>query len=171
MDKSASTVRPRELHDKKRSELCFFVAQKTIEAFTDHRGFVNPPVPVEELVSWLGFQIVPLFTVTDEFSALVSTRDKLIGVNGRHHRHRQRFSLCHELAHILLKHPPEVDCSPRQIAHYNSEADECAAELLIPHGLLAEWITITRNVGELARIFDVSEEAMALKLKQWDSKM
>ena len=152
-------------------ERCIYVALKTITAFTDHRGSLHPPVPAEELAAWLGFQIIPLFTPSDEFSGLVSAREKLIGINGRHHRHRQRFSLCHELGHILLMHPPEARCNARQIAYYNTEADECAAELLMPGSLLGRWINTTRNVGELARIFDVSKEAMALKVKQWNSEM
>jgi Zn-dependent peptidase ImmA (M78 family) len=104
--------------------------------------------------------------VPDEFSALVSTKERLIAINSKHHRHRQRFSVSHELGHILLHHPPESRCTPREIARYNVEADECAAELLMPSELLSHWYALTHNVGEIARMFDVSEEAMSRKIAQ-----
>jgi Zn-dependent peptidase ImmA (M78 family) len=122
------------------------------------------PVPIESLARSLGYQVIPLYTVAQEFSGLVSLRQQLIGTNGNHHHHRQRFSIAHELAHILLKHPPESHCTGKQIALYNSEADECAAELLMPQRLLARSLAQTHNVSVLAGIFDVSEEAMMRKI-------
>ena len=130
---------------------------------------LKAPVRIEDVAAWLGFQVITLYSVGEEFSGLVSTRQKLIGINGRHHRHRRRFTIGHELAHILMKHPPESHCTLKEIALYNSEADECAAELLMPSSLLAEWLSITKNTGNLARAFDVSEEAMSVRLKQLPS--
>jgi len=140
------------------------MAADLLSRFSAKNGPIVPPVRVTELAALLGFQVVYLSLVDDEFSALVSTREKLIGINGRHHRHRQRFSLCHELAHVLLRHPPEARCTKREIALFNAEADECAAELLMPTELLKGWLQRTRNTAALARIFDVSEEAMIRKL-------
>ena len=151
---------------KKRTELCLLAAQVALDIFEQKVGPVEPPVPVNELATFLGFQVVPLTLVPDEFSALVSIREKLIGINGRHHRHRQRFSICHELAHILLHHPPESRCTPRQILIYNLEADECAAELLMASRLVRHWFHKISNAAELSSIFDVSEEAMKRKLEQ-----
>lgn len=148
------------------ADICRARAQETLAAYRRHRGELTLPIPVEDLAVWLGFQVVMLTSVPEEFSALVSTRERLIGINGRHHHRRQRFSICHELAHILLNHPPESSCTPQQIMRYNIEADECAAELLMPSDLLARWYALTRNVREMARIFDVSEEAMRRKIAQ-----
>jgi len=148
----------------KRTELCISAAADLLARFSAIHGPIVPPINVTELAAWLGFQVVYLSLVDDDFSALVSTREKLIGINSRHHRRRQRFSLCHELGHILLNHPPEARCGKREIALYNAEADECAAELLMPTNLLSAWLLCTRNPAELARIFDVSEEAMLRKL-------
>jgi Zn-dependent peptidase ImmA (M78 family) len=150
---------------RKRTEICLSTAANLLSRFAAEKGPIVPPVRVTEIAAWLGFQIVYLSLVDDEFSALVSTREKLIGINGRHHRRRQRFSLCHELAHILLNHPPETRCGRGEIALYNAEADECAAEILMPTGLLTGWLAKTRNPIELARIFDVSEEALVRKLR------
>ena len=145
--------------------MCLSTATNILGRFATEKGPIVPPVRVMEIASWLGFQVVYLSLVDDEFSALVSTREKLIGINSRHHRRRQRFSLCHELAHILLNHPPETRCGRGEVALYNAEADECAAEILMPTSLLTVSLAQTRNPIELARIFDVSEEAMVRKLR------
>ena len=131
------------------------------------RGGLIAPVPIDDLARALGFQVVLLFTAGDEFSGLVSPRQKLIGINGHHHRHRRRFSLAHEIAHILLKHPPESHCTPGEIASYNIEADLCASEILIPGDLLSPLLATTRNIIALSRMFDVSDEAMMRRLRRY----
>lgn len=125
-----------------------------------------PPVPVEQIAEAAGFKVVRLFDVPDEISGLVSVRDRLIGVNGRHHVHRQRFTLGHELGHVLLGHPPEVRCSPDRVAVFNREADRCASELLMPEHLLRPFLRDACEPAVLAQIFDVSPEAMVLRLGQ-----
>ena len=147
---------------------CLEKARATLAAYATSHQSETPPVRIESIAAWLGFQAVPLYTVGDEFSGLVSIQHKLIGVNGRHHRHRRRFTIGHELAHILLKHPAESRSSPREIALYNAEADICAAELLIPSSLLAMHLAATKEVAMLAEMFDVSEEAMRVRLKSFE---
>jgi Zn-dependent peptidase ImmA (M78 family) len=151
---------------EKRKHLCVAKAEEVLAEYSKRGAPLKAPVRIEDVAAWLGFQVIPLYSVGEEFSGLVSTRQKLIGINGKHHRHRRRFTIGHELAHILMKHPPESHCTPKEIALYNSEADECAAELLMPSSLLSEWLPITKNTGNLARAFDVSEEAMSVRLKQ-----
>ncbi|HLF19398.1 MAG TPA: ImmA/IrrE family metallo-endopeptidase [Bacteroidota bacterium] len=151
---------------KARATFCISVARRTLADFQKDRGPLQAPMPIEQLVQWLGFQVIPLSTVDDEFSALVSMKDKLIGLNANHHIHRKRFSIGHELGHILLKHPPESRCATYEIRLYNAEADFCASELLIPQAILAEWLGKTKNPVELARIFNVSVEAMMRKVAQ-----
>ncbi len=85
--------------NRKRTELCVTTAQRFLESYESHRGALTPPIPVTDLASWLGFQIVYLSLVEDDFSALVSTREKLIGINSRHHRRRQR----HEAGQLLVR--------------------------------------------------------------------
>ena len=148
-----------------RYPLCERVAREAVAEFSCIKTEVEPPIPVESLASSLGFQVVRLFTVADEFSGLVSPRHKLIGVNGNHHRHRQRFTVAHEIAHILLKHPAESRCSMKEIALYNIEADVCASELLIPQSLIAGWLRKTSQIPFLARLFDVSEEVIERKMR------
>ena len=140
---------------EKRTQLCWEKARETLASYQKGRNPLKPPIRIESVAEWMGFQVILLHTVGEEFSGLVSVRQKLIGVNGRHHRHRRRFTIGHELAHILMKHPSESHCTPKEIALYNSEADECAAELLMPSTLLSRWLPITRSVTNLAYAFDV----------------
>lgn len=149
-----------------RTNLCVGKAQETLADYARSRPVMKPPVKIESVAEWMGFQVILLYSVGEEFSGMVSVRQKLIGVNGRHHRHRRRFTIGHELAHILLKHPPESHCTSKEIALCNAEADACAAELLMPVDLLSQWLPITRSVSNLAYAFDVSEEAMQVRLRQ-----
>jgi Zn-dependent peptidase ImmA (M78 family) len=147
-----------------RTEICIAKAQQALAAFAGGHAMLAAPIPIELLATELGYQVIPLNTVDGELSGLVSVQQKLIGVNSRHHRHRQRFTVAHELAHILMSHPPESRSSASDTKLFNVEADECAAELLMPQNLLLPLLAKTRATSVLARIFDVSEEAITLKL-------
>ncbi len=137
------------------------------------------PIDIEHLAVNLGFQIVQLHSPADEFSGLVSPRHKLIGVNANHHLHRQRFTIAHELSHFILRHAPEGECTSREVAAQDAEADACASELLMPSQLLEPYLTggVRVTVRSLARLFNVSEEAMSHKVqdmqkqKMWSEKL
>ena len=150
----------------RRVELCLRSARELLEHYHSGHDKVRLPVNIEHIAHWLGYQVIRLFTVQDEFSGLVSVRQKLIGINGRHHRHRQRFSVAHELAHILLKHPPESRCITSQISLFNGEADICAAELLMPSAQVLAHGGRSLDPAALAVVFDVSEVAALWKLKE-----
>lgn len=139
-------------------------ARRLLEDFAASHGNLVAPVPVFSIARWLGYQVVLLSTVGDEFSGLVSTRQKLIGINAYHHRHRQRFSVAHEIGHILMRHPAESHCSIREIARWNAEADLFAGELLVPENLLAPFRSPGRGVDALAERFDISRDAMRIRL-------
>ena len=149
----------------KRSQFSISTARSTLEAYEKAQGTFQAPIAIEKIAVWTGFQVVFLSQVPHDFSALVSLNDKLIGINARHHHHRQRFSIGHELGHILLKHPPESRCSAKEVALFNAEADLCASELLIPKQLIDEHIRKTQNPVELAKMFDVSPEAMSRRIE------
>ena len=138
---------------------------EALSAFRKSSGENIPPVPIEIVAKWLGLTIVSLRSVPMECSAIVSTRDKLIGVNARHHARRQRFSIAHELGHILMKHPPESKCTRQEIIQFNMEADLCASALLMPDEDMMLALKEERRPEMLAHLFDVSEEAMTRKLK------
>jgi Zn-dependent peptidase ImmA (M78 family) len=144
---------------------CARSAQSTL---TKHAGeSLTPPINIERIAEALGFHVVRIHSALDEFSGLVSPKHKLIGVNGNHHLHRQRFTVAHEVGHIILRHPPESLCTTREIAEYDTEADVCASELLIPVQLIAPHLIALRATAKstLSKLFDVSEEAMTMKIQ------
>jgi Zn-dependent peptidase ImmA (M78 family) len=147
-----------------RREFCTEIATEVLKEYSRGRS-LTPPINIELVAAALGFQVISLYAVGDEFSGMVSTRQKLIGVNGRHHHHRRRFTIAHELAHILLNHPPESSCTSRQIALYNTEADACAAELLMPTAIFGQRRFAAKSLANLAYDFDVSEEAIRVRLR------
>ncbi|MFN0156724.1 MAG: ImmA/IrrE family metallo-endopeptidase [Bacteroidota bacterium] len=151
---------------QKRAVLCTSAVQQILADLEQETGPLLPPIPLNAISERLGFQVVQLSAVADACSALVSTKDKLIGLNAHHAPRRQRFSLGHELGHILLKHPSESRCTLHEIILYNLEADACAADLLMPRDLVKQWSTKLSRADKLARVFDVSEEAMQRRLKE-----
>ena len=96
--------------------------------------------------------------------------------NPNHHENRQRFTIAHELAHLLLGHLNDNQRLYRDFTDnfknttYNPkevEANQMAAKILMPEDKLDFLIYkkgIT-SIKELAKIMRVSEAAMLYRLK------
>lgn len=132
------------------------------------------PVDVELIATKLGFKVVP-YDFPDTMSAVVRIYEdgqKVIGVNKNQAEVRQRFSLAHELGHYLMGHEnfshDQIVIDPeRKYQDPNflmeQEADEFAAELLMPAYLLKEDLRDNENalaIAKLANRYKVSEQAM-----------
>lgn len=141
-------------------------ARRALAEFSRREGLTRPPVPIDRIAGMLGYRIVRLHDVPDEFSGMVSPREALIGVNGRHHEHRRRFTIGHEIGHVLLCHPPEARCTAVRARLHNLEADRCASELLMPARLLVPLLEEGWEPAALARLFGVSVEALEVRLKE-----
>jgi Zn-dependent peptidase ImmA (M78 family) len=138
-------------------------------------GVTEPPVNVEAVADFLGFTVIP-FAVPDSTSAVTFIEGdvKSIGVNNTHAPVRQRFSAAHELGHFLSGHdgydhskthvedrPAYLDPQHRQ----EVEADEFAAELLMPEAFLRRDLQeYGLDVPLLAKRYQVSEQAMWIQL-------
>jgi Zn-dependent peptidase ImmA (M78 family) len=154
----------------------------------------NPPVPVEIIAEGIGALIVRNnFDGTESGFALRDGERIIIGVNTRTSRRRQRFSIAHEIGHVVL-HPLNaliVDHSVRidwrdNVSSLGTnqqeiEANAFGAALLMPETMVIEHAkkyisqmprvpsgssTPLRDdlISELAREFDVSTEAMGFRL-------
>jgi Zn-dependent peptidase ImmA (M78 family) len=86
-----------------------------------------------------------------------------IAVNGRHAPVRQRFTLCHEFAHIL-------DAPYKRVVradHAEEVADYFAASLLMPKRLVKRlWASGIQDTSTLACRFNVSISAMRWRLDE-----
>jgi Zn-dependent peptidase ImmA (M78 family) len=95
-----------------------------------------------------------------------------IGINVKHHKKRQRFTLAHELGHYCL-HRGKNDVAFEDEVLYRIEnsssieyaANEFAARLLIPQDRLEKKIEEgMTDLAELADYFEVSQDAMRYRV-------
>ena len=140
--------------------------RKRIEVLLKRQHVTDPPIPIEEVAKSLGAQ-VRRSPLDEELSGMIYVRKgtPIIGVNSRHHPNRQRFTIAHEIAHLILHRDSIVDQIhvdrkfPVLMRDANSatgtermeiEANRFAAELLMPTFLLSE---VLKTKG-----FDIDDE-------------
>lgn len=150
-------------------------------------GFDQLPVPVEDIAARYGARLA--FQPLDNDTSAMLWRQGdviLIGVNSAHTRTRQRFSIAHELGHLVL-HPGKpllIDKTIRvdfrdRTSSMATDAEEMAANafaanLLMPDARVREAAKALRRrtgadedselVPTLASQFAVSAEAMGYRL-------
>lgn len=145
---------------------------------------VGPPVPVERLARQIGAQI-KTEPFEGQLSGLLFRQQgrTVVGVNALHPKTRQRFTIAHELGHLLLHDREEMhvdrdyrvylrDARASYATDLNEmESNSFAAELLMPAKFLAEDL---RNqaldfedddqLRRLAERYKVSLQAMMFRL-------
>jgi Zn-dependent peptidase ImmA (M78 family) len=154
-------------------------------------GIDKPSVPVEDIAAGEGALIVRNhFDGTESGFTLRDGRRIIIGINTRTSRKRQRFSIAHEIGHVLL-HPlsPLIvdhavridwrdDVSALGTDAQEIEANAFGAALLMPKGMVIQAVkecvarlkdvnaapSRDELVSELAKSFDVSNDAMGFRL-------
>jgi Zn-dependent peptidase ImmA (M78 family) len=148
------------------------------------------PVPVVQLAEGLGAEICyePAEDSLSGFLLRIPVqRRAVIGVNSNHHENRQRFTIAHEVGHLLLHegdrlHVDRVDLglrvkrrderSSEGTDDEEREANLFAAELLMPAVMLERDL---ESIGScdlldedvlvpLARRYKVSTQALAFRL-------
>lgn len=88
-----------------------------------------------------------------------------IAYNKDHATVRNRFTVAHELGHVLLGHtnrPAPIDLYSKDFRE--CEANQFAAELIMPLKLVKTAIKKYKTVDTLARAFWVSKEAMGWRV-------
>ena len=142
------------------------------------------PIPVERLAALLKAEIV-LQPFSGEVSGIVH-RNKdgsaVIGVNSSDAPQRQRFTIAHELGHLLLHAVEDLHVdknfpiglrngiSGKAVDESEIEANQFAAALLMPSDLLGKDVQrltgtdVLIAIQKLARKYRVSEQAMSIRL-------
>ncbi|MCP3414247.1 ImmA/IrrE family metallo-endopeptidase [Bradyrhizobium brasilense] len=163
-------------------------AAREARALVEKLGVKAPPVPVEKLAKALGVR-VEFNPFDDELSGMAFLRDgkPVIGVNANHHPNRQRFTIAHELGHVLLHRnrleaAVLVDKSRNFIARdtvsaegtdlVEIQANAFAAELLMPKKFVRQVLSESaRDLQDddylisLAKRFRVSLAAFQYRLE------
>ena len=143
------------------------------------------PIDVEAVAIRIG-AIVTYEAFTEDLSGvLVKEKARtVIGVNSFHPKTRQRFTIAHEIGHLVLQHKGEIFVdqtvvkrdarSSQAVDRQEIDANRFAAELLMPEPLVKEAvhrrqerkadISSTQIIDELAAEFQVSAQAMEYRL-------
>lgn len=166
----------------------YSLARRRAQQLLEEGGVTEAPVPLERLAE-LCRATIRYEPFDGEVSGMVHCRPGgggVIGVNSEHSKTRQRFTIAHELGHLLLHADEEFhidekrplalrdEVSSLAIDPREIEANQFAAELLMPAllvrasvGRLVEEdpdVTVEDAIGELARSYRVSPLAMTHRL-------
>ena len=145
------------------------IAQKLIKS----AGIAAPPTSLQRIIEHLqsthtlnvrrvvvSEKVSGLLVVCKEVDAEYAT----IGFNGAHPWCRRRFTIAHEIGHLLFGHA----CTKSQDdgSHNETEANIFAAELLIPTAFIKKDFSRLRNLKELSKLYRVSDHALTIKLME-----
>ena len=132
------------------------------------------PIDLDYLLQELGIDVeyAVLPQRVDGASLPVKLARGLIVLNVGRSKTRERFTIAHELGHILRHYPAikEKGClfleSNRSTLNYEREANVFATELLMPRRDVINAFHYSQSVSELADIFQVSRQAMSIRLEE-----
>ena len=135
---------------------------------------IKAPVHVVPIAESLNVPIYKNFDFPNNLSGLIKREDDdsySIHVNGNHPSTRQRFTMAHELAHFVL-HKDQIGDGITDDYLYRSgmsnaaerEANQLAADILMPRHLLTSEHREGMTVDQLADLFWVSRMSMDIRL-------
>ena len=167
-----------------------------IEALFSKNGITSPAIPVEKIAKREGAALTYQPYEGNLAGMLVNTPERvIIGVNSAHPVTRQRFTIAHEIGHLLL-HGTAIDgvhldrdfrvhrrdsTSALAVDDLEIEANRFAAELLMPYSMIMDEIDEMFDVEDpqeiraLADRYEVSPLAMQIRIsnllklhRNWD---
>jgi len=129
-------------------------------------------VPVFDLAEHYGIRVHRRF-LPDRIAAILHRLDNrwFLYLNATHSRERQRFTVAHELAHVISYRnghslsTPDLCMTDRE--HYT---DSRAAEILMPSWKVRWFISENLSLDEMAKEFAVSRHAMRIRIDEFMRK-
>lgn len=167
--------------------------RSTVEQLLTDHNIYSAPVNVEQIASACG-AVIRYEPAEDNLCGFLlrdHTQKKIIiGINKSHPENRQRFTIGHELGHLLLHEGNKFhvdykfrlkldnDKAPKETSEEEKEANLFAAELLMPASFIKQDLgkPITPDIFEaldlledeklqnLARHYKVSAQALTFRL-------
>ena len=158
--------------------------RREVQALLDKANVNASPVPVEAIATMLGARIVK-YDFNNEVSGILIRKgaDIVIGVAKEQSKTRQRFTIAHEIGHLILHEGEEIhvdkdfrvklrsQISSAAIDVDEIEANTFAAALLMPEALLMKDIKKLEidfddasQIDNLAKRYNVSGQAMTFRL-------
>lgn len=164
------------------------VARKKARSLLNRADVQSAPVPVHDLARAVGAVVRLEPTTGEQISGMLyqpPSGPPIIGVNSLDSPRRQRFTIAHEIGHLLL-HPPEEihvdkgfvlafrdDTSGNAVDYREIEANQFAAELLMPLSFLGSDVRRMQidiessdddDIERLAARYEVSVRSMTIRL-------
>ena len=160
--------------------------QQIVKELLDSTSVEKPPVPVERVAHLCGVHLRYEPFEGDLSGLLYPENGKIIiGINSRHSKNRQRFTIAHEIGHLKL-HSPDLYVDRNFSVHRDQRSSEAtdkseiqanrfAAELLMPEEMIrSDWAELGSNpsydienddyIRKLAKRYKVSLQAMIFRL-------
>jgi Zn-dependent peptidase ImmA (M78 family) len=147
------------------------VAKKLAQQVIKGSGISSAPVSLQKVIDHLqkthnlNVMRAPLTEKVSGLLVVCNDLDKesmVIGFNPDKPWCHRRFTIAHEIGHIMMSHTCSGNTNDR--SHNETEANNFAAELLIPTNLIKVDFKKLQNIPELSKLYRVSAEAMAIKL-------
>lgn len=134
----------------------------------------------EKLTYWidqvekLGVLVFQFYGIEPEYMrgyALYHDKLPIIGINNKEHENGQKFTLFHELAHLIIKKDGFSDLNNYFLPNNEKKCNQIAAEILVPTKDLSWKMDFLRNKKDLDKIilklsneFKVSKEVIVRRL-------
>jgi Zn-dependent peptidase ImmA (M78 family) len=136
-----------------------------------------PPIDVERAARMIGARVITQTYRTDALSGFLLYLEDgpVIGTNAAHALGRRRFTMAHELGHLVLGHHADFHLDLTSSVHagdppgydwkHERSANTFAANLLMPAGLIRQdWMAERQTPARLAKRYQVSQEAIGIRL-------
>ena len=147
-------------------------SQDYARALYKHVDIETAPIPLEPILDALNVELrEDDFTGIDGI-AFKGPEYRLIVVDKNLPPERKRFTIAHELGHIVMPHRGGYQiCYPGKNKRMEATADRFAAELLMPEPLVCKlWERYRDNieyrVSVMAERFEVSTSAMGIRIRR-----
>ncbi len=157
------------------------IEKKAKNILLEH-GLYSVPVNPVVLANKLGIKVYNAKFSDENLSAMVARRGDNITIllEESDPPYRKRFSIAHELGHHFLHLLTDGEIVDKTVDLFRDsipadepvdderrkevEANQLAAALLMPADLIREEWPSTHSIGEMAKLFNVSEMAMGFRL-------
>lgn len=146
---------------------------------------LHPPVDLKKAVKIINAELVFIEMPKSVSGLVIAPGDGMflygISINTKHSYYHQRFTLAHEIGHVMLNHLSGIKYNVSMFSDINNftlenyiqerDANIFAAEMLIPTPHLKNIVFSSgwRDINSLCRLYQVSEQVISIKLKEIDA--
>lgn len=131
-------------------------------------GITEPPVQLGRLTEFYVF-VIEQMDWPEKYAGRLDRGERKIRVNQHHGKEKQRFTVSHELGHYFIHRDVDTfvdDEKTNSDDEREKEANKFAAELLMPTAWVKRDYGMMPNPDALALKYEVSRQAMYIRLME-----